>query len=47
MTFVAFLPLLGTQTRERGKYKWWMSREERLEKLEGCVGFGKGDLKAG
>lgn len=45
MAFVAFLPPLGTQTRARGKYKWWMSREDRLEKSEDCVRVGEGDFE--
>lgn len=47
MAFVAFPPPPGTQTRARGKYKWWRVRGDGLEKLESCVRYGKGDLRTG
>lgn len=42
MAFIVSLLPLGTRKMARGKYKWWMSRQDRLDKLVVGVRSGRG-----
>lgn len=47
MAFMMSLLPLATQTRARGKYKQWMTRQVRLDKLGVGVRSGRGNLTTG